>query len=713
MITVSNLHSSVSKIPSKYKEDIPTILDAIKNKLHVKDKEVNFVIEEILKQINIELVRPKTTPAKKPTPVTPIWEKHFAQFKREDVTSKWEDKTKRRLEYYIENKFVGYSLYDDLNNVGLRNIYNYIVENHKLPNVQKKAKKTTKPTPTPAVKKATTTKKQVVTKKTNGQEKAKETTKTAAEPKPKFEIGTSVKQCNFCMEAKILSFRINRKKEIVYKCKYVAPINEIFEAKENELELFKEVKATPVKEKTESNNPKPFAIKPKSVSVATAINDILGLEKYKKAKPLIANLIYNKFKNESDLDNEDLTVNLTSNYELGLLKNDSVLHTFESWNDDVSLTPLGVNFVKAVNGRIESLRNQKTNYAMFDNLAGAKKIDTKKYPLSIIKKDFPLKTKIKLNSSVASKNKFGTIVGHAYADRITNYDYPFEVIVLFDNETKPEPIKPFLFSIVKTKKPKPLKGVGIISNVIGNVIASSVLGNPAKNSIAAQMKQRANQKQEYYIVPDRDIANFLGKIEKKQKESVAITITGGQGSMKTRFCFQLMNTLAQNYKVGHASIEEHPQSTLYYDKVHQYLNNKAMHNVSAPEINSIDDVHKLCRENDVIVTDSFSKLQEMQRGCELDKDFRKRYDGKLFIIIYQLTSDGKMRGGAKSQFDGDIIGYIKKEPNYKDNYCYWDKNRYQSKNLEDLKFNIYSGKLQSNEQEPEPQNELEFSFNVK
>ena len=356
------------------------------------------------------------------------------------------------------------------------------------------------------------------------------------------------------------------------------------------------------------------------------------------------------------------------------------------------------------------------NYLIGSNQAalfGANKIDTKKYPLSIVKKDFPLETKIKLNSNVASKNKFGTIVGHAYADRITNYDYPFEVIVLFDKETKPEPIKPFLFSIVKTKKPKPLKGVGIISNVIGNVIASSVLGEPAKNSIAAQMKQRANTKQEYYIIPDRDIANFLGKIEKKQKESVAITLTGGQGSMKTRLCFQLMNTLAQNYKVGHASIEEHPASTLYYDKVHQYLNNKAMHNVSAPEINSIDDVHKLCRENDVIVIDSFSKLQEMQRGCELDKDFRKRYDGKLFIIIYQLTSDGKMRGGSKSQFDGDIVGFIEKEPNYKNNYCYWNKNRYQDKNLEDLKFNIYSGKLQSNQQEPEPQNELEFSFNVK
>jgi type IV secretory pathway ATPase VirB11/archaellum biosynthesis ATPase len=64
-----------------------------------------------------------------------------------------------------------------------------------------------------------------------------------------------------------------------------------------------------------------------------------------------------------------------------------------------------------------------------------------------------------------------------------------------------------------------------------------------------------------------------------EKESVAITLTGGQGSMKTRFCFQLMNALAQNYKVGHASIEEHPESGLYFDKVEQYLNGKSIHNI--------------------------------------------------------------------------------------------------------------------------------------
>jgi len=240
--------------------------------------------------------------------------------------------------------------------------------------------------------------------------------------------------------------------------------------------------------------------------------------------------------------------------------------------------------------------------------------------------------------------------------------------------------------------------------------------NVNKHSLAYRLQNKGNVKHEYYIIPDKEISNFLGQIEKKNKESVAITIAGGQGSMKTRLCFQLMNAFAQNYKVGHASIEEHPESKLYEDKIHQYLNNKALNNIVAPEIENINDVHKLCRENDVIVIDSFSKLQEMQKGCELDKDFRKAYDGKLFIIIYQLTGDGKMRGGSKSQFDGDIISFVKKEDNYKDNYCYHDKNRYNNANLEDLKFNIFSGKINQTEtqkREVQPKETIQFSFNAK
>ena len=53
-----------------------------------------------------------------------------------------------------------------------------------------------------------------------------------------------------------------------------------------------------------------------------------------------------------------------------------------------------------------------------------------------------------------------------------------------------------------------------------------------------------------------------------------------------------------------------------------------------------------------------------------------------------------MCGIAKSQFDGDIICFVQKEPNYKDNFIPADKNPYQSKNLEELENNIFSDKMQ-------------------
>lgn len=235
-----------------------------------------------------------------------------------------------------------------------------------------------------------------------------------------------------------------------------------------------------------------------------------------------------------------------------------------------------------------------------------------------------------------------------------------------------------------------------------------VSGNSNKNSLAYKLANKP-QNVEYFKIDDKQLSDFLGKIERKKKESVFISITGGQGSMKTRFAFQFMNALAQNYKVGHASIEEHPESAVYFDKVKQYLNNKALNNIEAPEIRTIADIHRLAESNDVIVIDSYTKAQEIEKAFEVDKDLRKKYDGKLFLVIFQQTTDGKMRGGSKSQFDADIVMFTKKEPDYRNNYVYHDKNRYQDKPLDNLHFNIYSGKInQTTEAQPVVKSKLSF-----
>ena len=223
---------------------------------------------------------------------------------------------------------------------------------------------------------------------------------------------------------------------------------------------------------------------------------------------------------------------------------------------------------------------------------------------------------------------------------------------------------------------------------------------PRNNSLANKMIALQNRTFETFIIANQQMQAFLGDVERKTTGSTAITLTGGAGSGKTRFAFQFINALAQNYKVGHASLEEQPDSKLYFDKVHQYLDETAQANVEAPDIENMQDVYALIERNDVIVIDSFTKIREWDRNFLLDRDLRKKYHGKLFLIIFQQTVAGNMRGGTTSEFDGDIILYTQVFPDYRENYIYPSKNRYNSTPREQLRYSVYYQQLLPDESSP-------------
>lgn len=210
-----------------------------------------------------------------------------------------------------------------------------------------------------------------------------------------------------------------------------------------------------------------------------------------------------------------------------------------------------------------------------------------------------------------------------------------------------------------------------------------------QNTLDAKMAALQTRNWETFVIANPQLQAFLGDVERKPAESTVITIAGGAGSGKTRFAFQFINALAQNYKVGHASLEEHPDSKLYYDKVQQYIDETALPNIEAPEIKNLDQLEALIQRNEVIVIDSFAKLQELNPRFLLDRDLRKKYDGKLFLLIYQLTGEGKMRGGSKSEFDGDIILLTHVAPDYRENYIYPSKNRYNALPATQLRYSTY------------------------
>ncbi|WP_196774051.1 MULTISPECIES: zincin-like metallopeptidase domain-containing protein [Capnocytophaga] len=209
------------------------------------------------------------------------------------------------------------------------------------------------------------------------------------------------------------------------------------------------------------------------------------------------------------------------------------------------------------------------------------------------------------------------------------------------------------------------------------------------NTLDAKMAALQHRQWETFVIANPQMQAFLGDVERKTSESTVITIAGGAGSGKTRFAFQFINALAQNYTVGHASLEEHPDSKLYYDKVQQYIDETALPNIDVPEIKDLDQLEALIRRNEVIVIDSFAKLQELNPRFLLDRDLRKKYDGKLFLLIYQLTGEGKMRGGSKSEYDGDIILLTHVAPDYRENYIYPSKNRYNALPATQLRYSTY------------------------
>lgn len=226
-----------------------------------------------------------------------------------------------------------------------------------------------------------------------------------------------------------------------------------------------------------------------------------------------------------------------------------------------------------------------------------------------------------------------------------------------------------------------------------NTPEAPVTSLPAPRQTLAQQLAKSPEVRESFLVADEQMSLFLGALEKKTKDSLVITLTGKQGSGKTRFAFQFMNALAQRYRVGHASIEEHPESVLYEEKAYQYLNDTALEHITAQDVRSLAELDTMIRTNEVIVIDSFQKMRELAPHFEIDKDLRKKYDGKLFLVIFQQTADGKMRGGSKSQFDGDIILFTETFPDYRENYVYPDKNRYNKRPATELQYSIYEQRM--------------------
>lgn len=225
---------------------------------------------------------------------------------------------------------------------------------------------------------------------------------------------------------------------------------------------------------------------------------------------------------------------------------------------------------------------------------------------------------------------------------------------------------------------------------------SGVVKRPKGVRTMADLDHQAAPIETYTL--DTEIGRFLGKLEKKPKGSVVVTLDAPAGSGKTRFFFQVMQDYASvGKRCLFLTLEEHSQSQLFKEKRDDYIsreNHGFVSIVDSDEIKSYKDLQNLVEAHDIILVDSFGKLQRLIKSLklELDEHLRLPFDGKLFFLIFQRTTGKTMRGGADSEFDGDVILQVEKPTeNYQDNYVTARKNRYNAE--PNLKYNVYHQKL--------------------
>ncbi len=139
-----------------------------------------------------------------------------------------------------------------------------------------------------------------------------------------------------------------------------------------------------------------------------------------------------------------------------------------------------------------------------------------------------------------------------------------------------------------------------------------------------------------------ELGRFLGELDKNK---TAFALTGDSGAGKSYFSFELAKVFVENgFSAKYFALEE-GLGKLTQNKVRAYgLGN----DITITGNGTLRDVRRDAKQYDLIVIDSFQKLNVKAEEFErLRQDFPKT----IFIIIFQKTSSGAMRGGSSIKFN--------------------------------------------------------------
>lgn len=170
------------------------------------------------------------------------------------------------------------------------------------------------------------------------------------------------------------------------------------------------------------------------------------------------------------------------------------------------------------------------------------------------------------------------------------------------------------------------------------------------------------------------LGKFLGKL---QREKCAIALTGDSGAGKSTFSFQLAKGFVnKNLSVAYFSLEsgitESTQELISKFELDSTL-------FKTFEEGGLKDVRTEAENFDCVIIDSYSKISSKAIDFE---ELRQDFPNTYFVIIFQKTTDGKIRGGSSILFnstatidiivsnDGERLALMKKSRYGRENYIY-------------------------------------------
>ncbi|MBL0767086.1 hypothetical protein [Marivirga atlantica] len=242
------------------------------------------------------------------------------------------------------------------------------------------------------------------------------------------------------------------------------------------------------------------------------------------------------------------------------------------------------------------------------------------------------------------------------------------------------------------KKVQALNGVGAPSLTEKN----PKLTVKRKRSIFDSMNEIDEAPSENSFRLAGDLGTLMGDLERFE---LAITLEGDQGGGKTRFSYQLANGFADiDMKVAMFSLEIGRKSDLVRRMREEYLEAENRNNIfitdQLPE--GFDTIRKAAKDFEVIIIDSWNKLHV--KSTEFDR-LRKEFPNTIFIIIFQRTTQGTIRGGTAPLFDSGInLEVVKVDDTFTNNYAVATKNRY---GVTGIQYNITQQKIINNFEEQE------------